>query len=102
MSYSSPPYSPPNVAVTDFTGTTSATANVPTSMSSTSLLVRGFIFYNTSSDPITIQDAAGVDIVTVANGSASFAFYFGTALLDLELLFTVSEGTSLSYTVVYW
>lgn len=105
MSYSSPPniISTPNMTVSSFTGTTSATAGTAAPLSSTSLLVRGFIFYNTAANNVTIQDSSGVQIVTIASGAASSPFYFGSATVDLSKeIFTESAVASQSYTVVYW
>ena len=105
MSYSSPPniIPTPNMSVSSFTGTTDATANTAAPLSSTSLLVRGFIFYNTSAATITIQDSSGVTIVSIASDTASSPFYFGSATVDLSKeIFTESAATSAAYTVVYW
>ena len=105
MSYSSPPniIPTPNMSVSSFTGTTDATINTAAPLSSTSLLVRGFIFYNTSADTILIQDSSGVTIVSIDSGTASSPFYFGSATVDLSKeIFTWSTVASVAYTVVYW
>ncbi len=109
MSYSSPPniISTPNLAVSSFTGTTSATANTAAPLSPTSLLVRGFIIYNnttgTAAENIYIQDSDGLTIFIVDSSSASPPYFFGSATVDLSKeLFTTSAGTSSAYTVVYW
>ena len=107
MSYSPPPsiFSPPNMTVGSFTGTTDATYSVAAPISSTSLLVRGFILYNTSNSLIIIQTSGGVQIYAVGENTACPAFYFGSATVDLSKeLFTLAGATegSLTYTVVYW
>ena len=107
MSYSSPPniISTPNMTVGSFTGTTNATYSVADPISPTSLLVRGFILYNTSNSIIKIQTSGGVLIYAVDENTACPAFYFGSATVDLSKeLFTLAGATegSLAYTVVYW
>ena len=112
MSYSSPPniISTPNLTIGSFTGTTSSTANTPTPLSSTSLLVRGFTMSesNTSS-PMYITDSSGANIMAAIDNTDNYSdnggvatMFFGSATIDLSTLYVMINIASVSYTVVYW
>jgi hypothetical protein len=88
--------------VKSLTGSTNATINTKTQITSTSTLVRHFQFVNTSSTTgisILIGDVNNQAIEVLANGS--FFFDGNNETTDLSQWYIISSTASVPYTVVY-
>ena len=90
------------LTVKSLTGSTNATINTKTQITSTSTLVRHFQFVNTSSTSgvsILIGDVNNQAIEVLANGS--FFFDGNNETTDLSQWYVISGSASVPYVVVY-